>query len=132
MGFQLNEDSLTPLYQQLMEDIKTSLAEGKYMPDEKIPSEPELSELYHVSRITVRRAIEELCTEGYLVKKQGKGTYVSQPEGDAQNSAERRCNGLFRGVPRLRHAAGARSSASSAALHARMKCAFSACSRIRM
>ena len=52
-----------------MEDIKTSLAEGKYMPDEKIPSEPELSELYHVSRITVRRAIEELCTEGYLVKK---------------------------------------------------------------
>ena len=46
MGFQLNEDSLTPLYQQLMEDIKTSLAEGKYMPDEKIPSEPELSELY--------------------------------------------------------------------------------------
>ena len=80
MGFQLNEDSLTPLYQQLMEDIKTSLAEGKYMPDEKIPSEPELSELYHVSRITVRRAIEELCTEGYLVKKQGKGTYVSQPK----------------------------------------------------
>ena len=50
------------------------------MPDEKIPSEPELSELYHVSRITVRRAIEELCTEGYLVKKQGKGTYVSQPK----------------------------------------------------
>ena len=79
MGFQLNEDSLIPLYQQLMEDIKTSLAEGKYLPDEKIPSEPELSELYHVSRITVRRAIEELCTEGYLVKKQGKGTYVSFP-----------------------------------------------------
>lgn len=80
MGFQLNEDSLIPLYQQLMEDIKTSLTEGKYLPDEKIPSEPELSELYHVSRITVRRAIEELCTEGYLVKKQGKGTYVSQPK----------------------------------------------------
>lgn len=80
MGFQLNEDSLIPLYQQLMKDIKTSLAEGKYLPDEKIPSEPELSELYHVSRITVRRAIEELCTEGYLVKKQGKGTYVSQPK----------------------------------------------------
>ena len=80
MDFQLNEDSLIPLYQQLMEDIKASLAEGKYAPDEKIPSESELSELYHVSRITVRRAVEELCSEGYLVKKQGKGTYVSQPK----------------------------------------------------
>lgn len=80
MDYQLNEDSLIPLYQQLMEDIKTALTEGKYAPDEKIPSESELSELYHVSRITVRRAVEELCSEGYLVKKQGKGTYVSQPK----------------------------------------------------
>ena len=80
MDFQLNEDSLIPLYQQLMEDIKAALTEGKYAPDEKIPSESELSELYHVSRITVRRAVEELCSEGYLVKKQGKGTYVSQPK----------------------------------------------------
>ena len=80
MDFQLNEDSLIPLYQQLMEDIKAALTEGKYATDEKIPSESELSELYHVSRITVRRAVEELCSEGYLVKKQGKGTYVSQPK----------------------------------------------------
>lgn len=132
MGFQLNEDSLTPLYQQLMEDIKTSLAEGKYMPDEKIPSEPELSELYHVSRITVRRAIEELCTEGYLVKKQGKGTYVSQPK-VMRKIAQ---NGDVMGFSEACRACGMqpapRSSASSAALHARMKCAFSACSRIRM
>ena len=60
MDFQLNEDSLIPLYQQLMEDIKAALTEGKYAPDEKIPSESELSELYHVSRITVRRAVEEM------------------------------------------------------------------------
>ena len=57
MDFQLNEDSLIPLYQQLMEDIKAALTEGKYATDEKIPSESELSELYHVSRITVRRAV---------------------------------------------------------------------------
>lgn len=72
----LIEESLTPLYQQLMEDIKCAIEEGRYQPEEKIPSEPELSELYSVSRITVRRAVDELCAQGYLVKKQGKGTFV--------------------------------------------------------
>ena len=74
----LNEGSLTPLYQQLMEDIKCAIEEGRYQPEEKIPSESELSELYSVSRITVRRAVDELCAQGYLVKKQGKGTYVGR------------------------------------------------------
>ena len=69
---------MTPLYQQLMEDIKYANEDGKYQPEEKIPSEPELSELYSLSRITVRRAVDELCAQGYLVKKQGKGTFVGR------------------------------------------------------
>lgn len=72
----LKEESLIPLYQQLIEEIKRSIEDGKYRYDEKIPTEPELSEIYSVSRITVRRAVNELCEEGYLVKRQGKGTYV--------------------------------------------------------
>lgn len=76
----LNEGSLTPLYQQLLDDIKRSIETGEYKYGEKIPSEPELSESYCVSRITVRRAVDELCAEGYLIKKQGKGTYVGQPK----------------------------------------------------
>ncbi len=69
----------TPLYQQIFEEIKAEIDRGEYKPLEKIPSEPELSQKYDVSRITVRRAIEELCAEGYLVKKQGRGTFVSTP-----------------------------------------------------
>lgn len=76
----LKEDSLTPLYQQLMEEIKRAIEDEKYKVGEKIPTEPELSELYSVSRITVRRAVNELCEKGYLVKKQGKGTYVARPK----------------------------------------------------
>lgn len=72
----LKEESLIPLYQQLIEEIKRSIEDGKYKYDEKIPTEPELSDIYSVSRITVRRAVNELCEEGYLVKRQGKGTYV--------------------------------------------------------
>lgn len=68
-----------PLYQQIKEDIKAAIQSGKYKPKEKIPPEPALSEEYAVSRITVRRAIEELCSEGYLTKMQGRGTFVNTP-----------------------------------------------------
>ena len=66
----------TPLYMQLKEAIKAAIKDGTYPDNEKIPTEIELSEHYKVSRITVRRAVEELCQENYLVKRQGKGTFV--------------------------------------------------------
>ena len=75
----MRENVVVPLYQHIKEDIKAAIQSGKYQPKEKIPPEPELSAEYSVSRITVRRAVEELCTEGYLVKLQGRGTFVSTP-----------------------------------------------------
>lgn len=73
----LQERSLTPLYRQVMDDIRHKILTGGYRPNERIPSEPELSEIYSVSRITIRRAVEELVAEGYLTKQQGKGTFVN-------------------------------------------------------
>ncbi|WP_349946314.1 GntR family transcriptional regulator [Lacrimispora sp. BS-2] len=75
----MNEGNVAPLYQQIKEDIKATIEQGKYKVKEQIPSEPELSAEYSVSRITIRRAIEELCSEGYLIKRQGRGTFVSAP-----------------------------------------------------
>ncbi|MPM59239.1 putative HTH-type transcriptional regulator YurK [bioreactor metagenome] len=74
----LNEYSLTPLYQQIMAEIKSKIEDEEYSFNEKIPSEEKLGEEYSVSRITIRRAIDDLCAEGYLVKKQGKGTFVDR------------------------------------------------------
>ena len=76
----LAEDSLIPLYEQVMADIRQGIEGGHYHAGEKIPSESELSEMYQVSRITIRRAIEELSSEGFLTKRQGKGTYVNPPK----------------------------------------------------
>ncbi|WP_217957912.1 GntR family transcriptional regulator [Acutalibacter muris] len=75
----ITETSKIPLYQQVKEDIKSAIQQGKYQPKEKIPPEPALSEYYAVSRITVRRAVEDLCAEGYLVKIHGRGTFVTAP-----------------------------------------------------
>ena len=76
-GARMND--LAPLYQQIYEDIKGKIEDGAYAEGDRIPSEQELCATYGASRITVRRAISDLCTNGYLVKRQGVGTFVSRP-----------------------------------------------------
>ncbi|NRD77169.1 GntR family transcriptional regulator [Bacillus sp. BRMEA1] len=74
----LKQDNQVPLYIQLKESIRSSILNGKLKYGDQIPTELELSEEYKISRITVRKAILELVEEGYLVKKQGKGTFVNK------------------------------------------------------
>lgn len=74
----LNTDNSTPLYLQLKEELTSNIQSGHLKPGQKIQTESQLSEQFSISRITVRRAIEELCRENYLIKKQGKGTFVQQ------------------------------------------------------
>ena len=76
----LDKKSQLPLYAQLMKEIKDQIRKGTYKEGDQIPTEGELSAAYQVSRITVRRTIEELCSQGFLVKRQGKGTFVEIPK----------------------------------------------------
>lgn len=55
---------------------------------EQIASERELCDEYGVSRITVREVIKGLVQEGYLVRKQGKGTFVSLPKFEHELSSD--------------------------------------------
>ena len=75
----LRSDSASPLYQQLMQRIRADITLGVYPVHSRIPSEAELGETYQVSRVTVRKALAELTSEGLLRRMQGKGTYVSAP-----------------------------------------------------
>lgn len=56
------------------------IEEGELKPGNRIPSETELCERYGISRITARKAIDDLAREGYLQKVPGKGTFVSTPK----------------------------------------------------
>lgn len=72
-------NSVIPLYAQIVECLRKDIAANVYGRNGKIPTETELSEKYGVSRITVRRAVDELVSQGLVEKKQGKGTFVTAP-----------------------------------------------------
>ena len=67
-----------PLYQQLAELLKEEIHAGRYKQGQKLPTELELCKLYHVSRNTVRGALQQLEKENLLLRQQGKGTFVSK------------------------------------------------------
>ena len=78
---QLQAESFSPLYHQLMQRIRGDIERGVYPTGSRIPPEHELEKLYQVSRVTVRRALSELTSEGLLERKQVKGTFVATPRG---------------------------------------------------
>ena len=74
----LDNNNAVPLYEQMITLLRDHLDNHVIAAGERLPSEAELCKKYGVSRITVRRAIDELVEEGYLERKQGKGTFVTQ------------------------------------------------------
>lgn len=64
------------LYYQLLELLKMQIEKGAWKVGTQIPTEDKLCSLYNLSKATVRSAVSELCSLGYLKKIQGKGTYV--------------------------------------------------------
>jgi len=65
-----------PLYVQLAARLRAAIADGD-LDSGALPSERLLSERVGASRVTVRKAIEQLVSEGLLTRRQGSGTYVS-------------------------------------------------------
>ncbi|MQS96447.1 GntR family transcriptional regulator [Companilactobacillus halodurans] len=73
----VNKESIIPLYEQVKNEIIKKISNGIYEVGSKIPAEHELEKEFNTSRITIRRAVDELVDENYLTKKQGKGTFVN-------------------------------------------------------
>jgi len=69
--------AFSPLYQQIKALILRSLQHAEWRPGEAIPSEIELAARFRVSQGTVRKAIDELAAENLLLRRQGKGTFVT-------------------------------------------------------
>ncbi|GAB7046161.1 winged helix-turn-helix domain-containing protein [Catenuloplanes indicus] len=67
----------TPIYQQIMADIRTKIANGDLKPGDKLPSIAELTVAYSCSAEPVKMAIRMLNTLGELQGHQGRGVYVA-------------------------------------------------------
>lgn len=73
-------DSSQSLFSQLEEILRDGIEDGTWQPGESIPSERELSRIYGLSRMTVRKAIDRLVSTGLIFRVDGKGTFVSEPK----------------------------------------------------
>ncbi len=76
MGKLIDRDNPLKLYLQLYEILKKRIENEEWSVGSQIPTEEQLCRAYDVSRATVRGAISELTRDGYLMKQQGKGTFV--------------------------------------------------------
>lgn len=68
--------SRKPRYKALHETLKQQILDGTHKEGDLIPSENQLSKLYGINRMTVRRALDELVNEGLIAKRAGKGSIV--------------------------------------------------------
>ena len=68
----------TRIHEEIVLKIKDMIEQGKLITGDQLPTERELSEAFKVSRPSVREALRALESQGFLVSKQGDGTYVSQ------------------------------------------------------
>jgi GntR family transcriptional regulator len=73
----LNEQNRAPLYQQLQRALRDAIEDSRLAPEEALPPERELAEEFGISRITVRKALDALVSEGMLTRRQGAGTFVT-------------------------------------------------------
>ena len=84
------DDSLsTPLYAQLHAAIRKRIVSGEVEVGDPLPTEKELSESLGLGRSTVRAALTSLVDEGLIVRRAGKGTFVSRPK------VQRNLNGIY-------------------------------------
>lgn len=72
--------STQPLYQQVADQMRTNIRIGMWQEGNKIPAEYDLCDIYHVSRITVRRALDQLVREKLLIRHRAIGTFVSKEQ----------------------------------------------------
>jgi GntR family transcriptional regulator len=89
----------SPRYAQVYSAMRDWIYQGNYRPGAKLPTEEEIGQMFQVSRITTRRAVDLLVDEGLVVRQVGRGTFVVKDLADAPVLGE--MDQLLRKVERL-------------------------------
>lgn len=86
----LNHSSMMPIYEQLMEQIKSDIIQSVLSEGEALPSVRTLAGELRISALTVKKAYDKLEEEGFVTTVHGKGTYVSASDKQLAAEARRR------------------------------------------
>lgn len=86
----LNHSSMVPIYEQLMEQIKTEIIESALVEGEALPSVRKLAGELRISALTVKKAYDKLEESGFVTTVHGKGTFVTASDKQLALEARRR------------------------------------------
>ncbi|MFA9557479.1 GntR family transcriptional regulator [Evansella sp. AB-rgal1] len=78
MYFHIDPKKNTPLYEQVIQQVKEMCAKGILKPNEKLPSVRELSSQMVINPNTVSKAYQELERQGVIITIRGRGTFISE------------------------------------------------------
>lgn len=73
----INHSSMVPIYEQIVDQIKTLIRDGELKENDNLPSVRSLAKELKISALTVKKAYDNLESEGFTVTIHGKGTYVA-------------------------------------------------------
>ena len=73
----INTSSMVPIYEQIIDQIKTMIRKEELKQNDQLPSVRALSKELKISALTVKKAYDELEREGFTVTVHGKGSYVT-------------------------------------------------------
>lgn len=76
----LDKKSAIPLYMQIRDSLRTSIADGSLAPGARLATVAAMAQEFEVTQATIRRAIQDLVTEGLVSAHVGRGTFVSGAE----------------------------------------------------
>lgn len=86
----VNTSSMVPIYEQIMDQVKTAIIAGELQEGENLPSVRALSKELKISALTVKKAYDNLEQEGFTVTIHGKGTFVAAINPELQQEEHRK------------------------------------------
>jgi DNA-binding transcriptional regulator YhcF (GntR family) len=89
-GINISQTDARPMYLQILEQIRARVAAGDWLPGKELPSIRALAAALNVSVITIKRAYLDLESEGVIVTRHGKGSFVADVNGLAGELTEAR------------------------------------------
>lgn len=86
----LNNTSMVPIYEQLMNQVKSQIINGELAENAALPSVRALSGELRISALTVKKAYDKLEEEGFVITVHGKGTFVAATDKSLAMEARRK------------------------------------------